>query len=116
MDEERNNSDPAAGVGTLLSQYFASKILTKGSVGTRIVWVRLDGPVCPLFVDCLHLSRPHKYKTSSPCAEDVIDQLENLLTRCRKLKPTDYVIVMGDFNCEVYSAICRRLHWNLAYE
>ena len=77
VDEDGNCVDPASGVGILLSQRFSSKILAQGSVDTRIVWVRLDGPVCPLFVICVYI--PHKYKQTAPCTKDVINQLENLL-------------------------------------
>ena len=48
---------------------------------------------------CVYI--PHKYKHTSPNSEDVIVQLENLLANCRKLKPNDCIIVMGDFNCEL---------------
>ena len=99
IDEQGKNLDPAAGVGILLSKQFSSRILAKGAIGARIVWVRLDGPVCPLFVICAYI--PHKYKKTKPCAEDTILQLEELLANCKKLKPTDCVILMGDFNCEL---------------
>ena len=34
--------------------------------------------------------------------EDVIFQLEELLTDCKKLKPNDCIIIMVDLNCELY--------------
>ena len=104
VDAQGKSSDPAAGVGILLSKNFASKILSKGSVGSRIVWVRLDGPVCPLFVVCTYI--PHKYKKTSPTAEDTITQLENLLTNCEHIKPMDCTIIMGDLNCELQRNMC----------
>lgn len=79
------------GVDILFSQRFSSRILTQGAVGSRIVWVRLDGPVCSLFVVCVYI--PHKYK-NHPCEKDVIEQLGNLLSNYKYLKPTDCVIVM----------------------
>ena len=99
IEEDGTCTDPASGVGILLGPLFTEKILAKGSIGSRIVWVRLEGPVCPLFVVCVYI--PHKYKHTSPNSEDVIVQLENLLANCRKLKPNDCIIVMGDFNCEL---------------
>ena len=83
----------------MLSQRFTSQILAQGSVGTRVVWVRLQGPVCPLFIICVYI--PHKYKTTKPCAEDVIEQIDGLLKNCQALKPNDCIILMGDLNCEL---------------
>ena len=90
--------DPASGVGILLSQRFAKKVLGQGSVGSRIVWVRIDGPVCPLFIVCVYI--PHKYR-QNPCATDILGQLETLLSDCKKIKKNDCLIIMGDFNCEL---------------
>ena len=98
-DEQGQNLDPASGVGIMLSQRFAKKILAKGAVGSRIVWVRLDGPVCPLFVVCAYV--PHKFKKTAPVAQGVINQIDELLTNCKHLKSTDCVILLGDFNCEL---------------
>ena len=68
----------------MLSHLFVSKILTQGAVDSRIVWVRLDRPVCPLFVVCVYV--PNKYRKNPPCTTDVIGQLEHLLSNC---KPTE---------------------------
>ena len=99
IDEQGQNLDPASGVGIMLSQRFAKKVLAKGDVGSRIVWVRLEGPVCTLFVVCAYV--PHKFKQTAPMAQDVISQIDELLSNCKKLKPTDCVILLGDFNCEL---------------
>ena len=99
IDEQGKCTDPAAGVAILLSSRFAKTICAQGSVGTRIVWVRLQGPVCSLFVVCAYI--PHKYKKTKPCASDVLNDLKNLLKNCKKLKPTDCIIILGDFNCEL---------------
>ena len=45
--------DPAYGVGIMLSERFSKKVLGQGSIGSRIVWVRIQGPVCPLFIVCV---------------------------------------------------------------
>ena len=99
LDEDGVSQDPASGVAILLGPVFANRVLAKGFVGSRIVCVRLDGPVCPLFVVCVYI--PHKYKHTSPTAEDVITQLNDLLANCKQLKPSDCVIIMGDLNCEL---------------
>ena len=36
---------------------FQKKVLGQGSVDSRIVWVRIDGPVCPLFIVCVFSSQ-----------------------------------------------------------
>ena len=99
VDEQGKCMDPASGVTILLSQRFSSKVLAQGSVGSRIVWVRLEGPVCPLFIVCAYI--PHKYRKTTPLAADTISQLDDLLANCKKLKPGDCSIVMGDLNCEL---------------
>ena len=96
IDDDGKNLDPAAGAVILLSKRFSKKILAQGSVGARIVWVRLDGPVCPLFVVCAYI--PQKYRTAAPQAADTI---HGFLINCKNIKPTDCVILMGDFNCEL---------------
>ena len=99
VDDNGQCQDPASGVAILLSQRFSSRILAQGAVGSRIVWVRLDGPVCPLFVVCVYI--PHKYRKTTPQAADTIHDLHNLLSSCKNLKSGDCIIVMGDFNCEL---------------
>ena len=52
IDAQGKNTDSASGVAILLSKRFADKVLAKGSIGSRIVWCRIEGPICPLFVVC----------------------------------------------------------------
>ena len=76
VDGQGHISDPTAGVGILLSQRFANMKLTQGFVGSRIVWVHIQGPVCPLFIVCVYV--PHKYRTE-PSATDILSQLDRLI-------------------------------------
>ena len=99
IDEQWKSTDSVSGVVILLSKRFESRFMAQGSVGSRIVWVRIEGPVCPLFIVCVYVS--HKYRKTKPFAEDVIIQLHQLLSNCKKLKPMDCVIVLGDLNCEL---------------
>ena len=99
FDKEGKCTDPAAGVGILLSNRFADSVLAKGAVGARIVWVRIKGPVCPLFIICAYI--PHKFRKNFPTATDVIKQLNDLLTKCKEIKANDCIILMGDLNCEI---------------
>ena len=115
VDEQGKSSDPTAGVVILLSKNFTSNVLSQGSVGSRIVWVRLEGPICPLFVVCVYI--PHKYKKSSPNAEETIAQLEKLLANCAELKPMDCTIVMGDFNFQLQTTTeYKRMYGEMVHE
>ena len=66
-------TDPAAGVAILLSKRFANKVLSSGCVGSRIVWARIEGPVCNLFVIVTYI--PHKGRVN-PSAHDAISQIK----------------------------------------
>ena len=98
VDEDGKNLDPASGVGILLSKRFSDLVMAQGSIGSRIVWVRIKGPVCPLFLICVYI--PHKHR-SQPDAKSVLTQLNDFLTTSNKIKKTDCIIIMGDFNCEL---------------
>ena len=96
LTKEGEDPDPAAGVAILLSPRMADRILEIGNVGARIVYVRLEGPVCNLFVVVPYI--PHKGRTRAPYAQDTITQLRKLLkTVCRR----DCIIIMGDLNYEL---------------
>ena len=100
-------TDPAAGVAILLSNRMARNVLSKGHVGTRIVWVRLRGPICNLFVVVVYVS--HKGRQTSPTASDIIQELNKLLMTVPK---QDYIVLGGDFNCQLQRhATCPRMYW-----
>ena len=90
------STDPETGVAILLSARMARCVLNKGQVGTRIAWVRLEGPICNLFVVVVYI--PHKGRNVSPTAEDVIEQIGKLLQTVPK---HDCVILGGDLNCQL---------------
>ena len=50
LDEEGKDPDPAAGVSILLSPRMTDNILDQGCVVSRIIYVRLVGPVYELFI------------------------------------------------------------------
>lgn len=78
VDAQGRCTDPAAGVGIMLSPRFADRIMAQGSEGSRIVWVRIRGSVCPLVIICTYI--PHKYKKTAPTANDTIANLLKLLS------------------------------------
>ena len=80
----------------MLAPRMATKIHDSGCVGTRIAWVRLKGPVCPIFYIVVYI--PHKYRKESPFAHETIEQLEVLLNSVNK---KDCIVICGDFNCQL---------------
>ena len=96
LDEEGNDTDPAAGVAIWLSSRMADRVLDSGCEGARIVWVRLAGPVCNMFIIVVYV--PHRGRTKAPFAKDIIKLLNDLLTTVNK---GDCIILMGDLNCEL---------------
>ena len=73
ITKQGEDPDPAAGVAILLSPRMADRILESGCVGARIAYVRLEGPVCNLFVIVPYV--PHKGRKRVPYAQDTIAQL-----------------------------------------
>ena len=88
-------TDPAAGVAILLSKRMKRHIDKSVFVGTRIAWVRLRGPVCPIFFVVSYI--PHKYR-NTPQTTDTLTQLHELLKTVPK---NDCLIVCDDFNCQL---------------
>ena len=68
--QAQGNTDPAAGVAIMLSDRMADKVIDQGHVGTRIVWVRIAGPICNIFFITVYV--PHKGRTSKPTATDTL--------------------------------------------
>ena len=73
LTKEGEDPDPAAGVAIFLSPRMADRILEQGHVGARIVHVRLEGPVCNLFIVVPYV--PHRDRKRAPYAKDTIEQL-----------------------------------------
>ena len=55
----------------------AGKIQRSGFIGARIVWIRLQGSICPIFFIVVYI--PHKFRKESPFAHEIIEQLNALL-------------------------------------
>ena len=71
--DKQKCTDSAAGVAILLSKRMRRHIDNAGHVGTRIAWVRLRGPTCPIFFIAVYV--PHKYRAAAPQASDTLAQL-----------------------------------------
>ena len=95
-DAQGKCTDSAAGVAILLSKRMRRHIDKAGHVGTRIAWVRLRGPICPIFFIVVYV--PHKYRTKAPQAADTLAQLDALIKTVPK---NDCLVVCGDFNCQL---------------
>ena len=90
--KRRFPDDRAAGVDMLLSPAAQAKVESFGSEGERVCWVRLAGPMCPLFVIAVYL--PHRGRVA-PCQGDTLHDLEEVLCI---VPQGDCTCVMGDFN------------------
>lgn len=62
----------------------------------RIAWVRLKGPICPIFFIVVYI--PHKFRDVTPQAADTINELAALL---KTIPKNDCVVITGDFNCQL---------------
>ena len=92
----KNEKDPAAGAGILLSPRAQQKFMGAGNNGSeRIYWVRLKGPVCNLFVVAVYM--PHS-KRVQPSQSDTIKELDII---CKQAKQGDCIIIMGDLNVQL---------------
>ena len=85
-------NDRAAGVGILLSATAQQKVMAHGSTSERVCFVRLEGPVCNLFIVACYL--PHRGRTA-PSQDDTICDLHTAL---KKAGSKDCIVLLGDFN------------------
>ena len=90
--EKRFKNDRAAGVGILLSKAAQQKVLSFGSTGERVCYVRLEGPACNLFIVTAYL--PHRGR-AAPDQDDTIQDIHEAL---KEAATSDCIILLGDFN------------------
>ena len=100
--QRRFPEDRAAGVGILLSPATQTKVESFGSEGERVCWVRLAGPMCPLFVIAVYL--PHRGRVS-PSQDDTLHDLEAVL---RTVPQGDCICILGDFNEQLRGNVADR--------
>ena len=91
-EEVRYPKDKAAGVGTILSPAAEQKVLSFGSFGERVCYVRLEGPVCNLFIVATYL--PHRGRTC-PNQDDTITDIHEAL---QQAPAGDCIVLLGDLN------------------
>ena len=78
----RNDKDPAAGVGIILSPRAQRKFMGAGNNGSeRICWVRLKGPACNLFIVAVYM--PHN-KRVQPSQADTLKELDDICKQSKK--------------------------------
>ena len=85
-------TDRSAGVGLLISDQVKRCIMHSGCIGSRIVYARVRGDVCNLFVIGIYV--PHS-KRSNPSRAETLDELNTLLL---SVSQRDCVVILGDFN------------------
>ena len=85
-------SDKFSGTALIVNRRLSSYIITSGSVGSRIVYCRLRGNSCNIFIVGVYI--PQKLR-KKPDQADTYAQLEALLL---KVQQRDCIVLMGDFN------------------
>ena len=94
--------DKAAGVGILLSARAQSKLMSFGTEGERVCWVRLKGPICNTTIIAVYV--PHRGRTA-PSQDDTLKDLDKALSKVRR---GDCICVLGDFNEQLPSNVPTR--------
>ena len=94
-EKDGKSTDPTAGVAILLSQKMINRVMRRGWVGTRIVWVRIEGPVCNLFVIVTYIY--HTRAEWSQVYKTQWDKKSLLIT----IRSHDCIIFMGGFDCQL---------------
>ena len=79
----------------MLSPRMAKKVEKFGSEGERVVWVRLRGPTCNLFVIAVYLS--HRGRVS-PSQDDTLADVQKVIAQ---VPEHDCVCILGDFNEQI---------------
>ena len=89
-------------VDIMLSKTAEKKVMTFGSTGERVCYVRIAGPVCNLFIVAVYL--PHRGR-ASPSQDDTIMDLHEAL---KKAPSKDCIILLGDFNEQLPGSVENR--------
>ena len=111
-DVAEQGADPAAGMAILLSPRMTHSVLRCGHVGRRIAWVRLEGPICNLFIVVAYI--PHKGRSVHPTAQDTLKQIDTLLKTVPK---QDCIIILGgDLNCQLQRNVPARLYGQVEHD
>ena len=101
-------TDSYSGTALVVGKRLSGYVIASGSIGSRIVYCRLRGTSCNLFIIGVYI--PQRRRTN-PDQNDIYEQLETLLL---KVKPRDCIILMGDFNSRLARDIEGRVgHWSI---
>ena len=87
--------DSDSGVALLLSERTAARVTHTGSIGSRIIHVRLRATANNLLIVCVYV--PHDQRRH-PSHADTLAELEALLENAPRC---DCLLVMGDLNCRL---------------
>ena len=106
--EPPKKSDSWSGTALIVNKRISKYIINTGCIGSRIVFCRLRGLTCNIFVIGIYI--PQKKRTR-PDQMEVYDQLESLLL---KVSTRDCIVLMGDFNSRLGRDIKGRVgHWSI---
>ena len=96
--EPSDLSDPAAGAAVVLSKRMSRHVMAFEAVGTRIVWVRLQGMHYNLLFIAAYI--PQKSR-AAPNQAQTLQQLESTCRTLRKRYPNDQILIGMDANCKI---------------
>ena len=99
-------NDKFSGTAIVVNRRLTSYIISSGSVGSRIVYCRLRGNSCNIFIVGVYI--PQK-KRKHPDQAETYALLESLLL---KVQQRDCIVLMGDFNSRLPRDTDGRVgHW-----
>ena len=84
-NEPSDLSDPAAGAAVILSKRMSKHVMTHEAVGTRIVWVRLQGMHYNLLFVAAYIPQPNR---AAPNRAQTLQELESTCRTLRKRYPS----------------------------
>ena len=98
-----NKKDKWSGTALLINKRLVKHVITQGCIGSRIVYCRLRGLACNIFVISVYIPQRNR---KAPDQNDTYNELESLLTN---IGQRDCVILMGDFNSRLSRNISSRV-------
>ena len=96
-------NDSWSGVALMYSEKIAKCVMFTGSIGSRIVYMRVRGIMCNLFIIGVYIPQKNRKK---PDQKETYGQLEKLLM---SVGHRDCIILLGDFNSRLSRSIDNRV-------
>ena len=101
-------NDSWSGVAITINQRISKYIISSGSIGSRITYVRLRGNACNILIVGVYIPQRSR---KDPDQKEIYGQLESFLMRTGR---RDCIILMGDFNSRLSRNIDHRVgKWSI---